>query len=91
MTLDELLRYGRRRVARRWAQGEDALDPKRGYCATSALINGHESPMCEAIIALTNAAGVAGGPELTDWNDAPERTQADVLALYDRALAGVRE
>ena len=33
--------------------------------------------------------GVLGEP-VTDWNDAPERTHAEVLAAFDRAIANER-
>ena len=40
---------------------------------------------------LCRGAGVSGFPELTVWNDHPDRTQADVLDLYTRAIARAKE
>jgi len=39
--------------------------------------------------ALRQALGMPG-VGIDQWNDAPERTQSDVLALYDRAIALAR-
>jgi hypothetical protein len=37
--------------------------------------------------ALADALGVGSVAAVIHWNDAPERTHADVLGLYDRAIA----
>ena len=34
-----------------------------------------------------HAAEIAGAKSLSDWNDAPGRTQADVLAIFDKLIA----
>lgn len=44
----------------------------------------------KAINALYNAIGLSREfwmPKLPDWNDAPERTHAEVLAAFDKAIA----
>lgn len=60
------------------------------WCALGAIdkvANFLHSPGFEARDAMIRAAGV--DPEddgLGDWNDAPERTHAEVLAAFDRAI-----
>lgn len=43
----------------------------------------------EATEFFRSAAG--GPPRITFWNDAPERTHADVLAAFDRAIEAAEE
>src|SRR5438105_478768 len=43
-----------------------------------------DTPFRNAQEALESAAGAAS---IAVWNDAPKRTQAQVLALFDRAIA----
>jgi hypothetical protein len=40
----------------------------------------------EALDALRVAAGLGPDDDVATWNDAPERTHAEVLAAFDRAL-----
>lgn len=59
------------------------------FCTTRKLIP-EESPKrlqleCQVIVALEK---VADTPALEAWNDAPGRTQAEVLRLLDKAIAG---
>jgi hypothetical protein len=82
----ERLISGRALVASSWGQGMNNPHPKLGkYCAMTATGFGPEA--LEAQRVLCDALGVNGYSELWRWNDAPERTQQDVLDLYDRALA----
>lgn len=39
------------------------------------------------LVALGRAIGATCGAEIIDWNDAPERTHAEVLAAFDAAIA----
>jgi len=98
----ELLIAGRARIARGWTQGWQArtasgaevadTDPAAVcWCASGALTAGAgdfsgalSAPMRGAMREL-RAALPAGGMT-SEWNDEPHRTQADVLALYDRAI-----
>ena len=69
---------GRARVARAWSQGR-GRGPGGAVCA--ALAVGCDP---EAMTLLIKAIGCRCLPF---WNDAPERTQAEVLAAFDCALA----
>lgn len=92
----EQLRAGRERIARGWCQHDfarkadgtptDGLDPEAvTWCAYGAA---HDDQRVERVLesALNEFAGTY---LLATWNDKSDRTQADVLALYDRAIAAV--
>lgn len=94
----EILQRARARVALRWSQGWDET-PERNHwwqfwrkreawCAHMAL-EGVEA----ALLVLLHALGVPWGDEydLYEWNDEPDRTQGDVLALNDRAIASIAD
>lgn len=73
-----VLSEGRRRVA------ED--------CAVFAISKqrGIDALIVPALASLAAAAGVPGDcTNLRRWNDEPDRTQAQVLAVYDRAMETV--
>lgn len=53
------------------------------YCAAGALIS-VEAPGRTAYDCLAEAIGYRC---VSDWNDAPERTHAEVLAAFDKAIA----
>lgn len=85
-TIADKLREARALVERGWTQGSfHAVDGK--CCAYGALMD--VSPLRDIDPlqdALGAAIGVRGAYKLWDWNDAPERTQAEVLAAFDRAI-----
>lgn len=62
------------------------------FCSSGALIRvGHQSrthglvpPFLKAQAAFLQ---VIESPDIALWNDAPGRTQADVLAAFDKAIA----
>jgi hypothetical protein len=56
------------------------------FCAVGAIKR--YDHWCYDLVAkpLATAIGVKGVTGIYDWNDAPERTQADVLAAFDRAI-----
>lgn len=62
-----------------------------GTCAINAVTFAErgcaERPIHAAWDALIRALGTRTVEGVFDWNDAPERTHADVMALYDRAIA----
>lgn len=66
------------------------------FCAAEALEEASEYPrdlleFKRAVRALYCAAGLDSDIDyLHKWNDAPERTHAEVLAAYDLAIATVR-
>jgi hypothetical protein len=68
--------------ARRWS-ALGALVATAG--GPDALVNG--GPSLERVATAALALGLAAGVEtLKEWNDAPERTRAEVLAVFDRAV-----
>lgn len=61
-------------------------DAAAAYCVMGALIAAEAEDEIEAAQkALLHAGGWTGYP-LASWNDVPERTQADVVALFDKTL-----
>jgi hypothetical protein len=74
----------------KWAKREQIRYPFR-ICAYLALARAARGAYYgEAYGCLQRAAGL--GPEelIHHWNDAPERTHADVMAAFDRAIATER-
>lgn len=89
-----VLRRGWERIAKGWCQGADALSAA-----------GRISPLSAKAVKWS-ASGAIEGPDpfaardvlmgitgcsLRAWNDTPGRTQAEVLALFDRAIAECEE
>jgi hypothetical protein len=75
-------------VERGWCQGisHDNTGSVDKYCVLGAIDQASSGDSSEAKFALRK---VVGGIYLADWNDAPERTKADVLAAFDRAIEAV--
>lgn len=89
------LREARALIERGWTQeyyargksgkGVDALGRHAVcFCATGALrrVNRIEWDNCEERGLLRKAVG----RNIIDWNDHPKRTQAEVLAAFDKAI-----
>lgn len=99
MTPKEILIQGRTKIERGWCQGYSALDANGGltraegpdavaFCAIGATQN-HQHPGEEW--AARHLLRLALGPRCDDggiagYNDAPGRTKAEVLALFDTAI-----
>jgi hypothetical protein len=95
--LRNLLRDAKGRVVKSWGQGFESSPPVDGVCALTSL-NSLSGPTpvnlrheAERVLAL--AAGMQLGDEypgflLYRWNDVPGRTQEEVVAIFDIALAG---
>ena len=94
----EVLADARALVAEGWCQGElEVIDPDPAvpnrYCPIGAILaaapgDGAAEPSwpgAAARAALRDANGIEGS--LAEWNDAPGRTQAQVLEAFDRAVA----
>ena len=91
-----ILRAARGYIAEpeRWTKGRLARYPapdRVARCAIGAVFaaactheGGFGSAAHEAADALL---GVVGGTCISTWNDAPERTHAEVLEAFDRAIA----
>lgn len=73
-----------------WCQGDFSKDDpttgRRGWCLLGGLAASgvNYSPTLDA---LWRAYGLADCASMASWNDAPERTKDDILALIDRAIA----
>lgn len=99
--LESQLRAGRERIANGWTQGKSARtadgtsvspesDIAASFCAMGALGAWYPRDASAALAALAGALPRQGGApavtRLARFNDDPGTTQADVLALYDRAI-----
>ncbi len=100
MTPKEILIAARAKIEapERWTQGEYARN-KRGGCVDE----NSPSAACWCIVGAIGSVSMEqqhaawgpliaaiGGPanlHIPNWNDAPERTHAEVLAAFDRAIA----
>jgi hypothetical protein len=99
-TVAEKLREARALVAKGWTQDADARnaageDLEEVYhelgdttpvcwCAGGAI---HQVAGQSSYISVAKVFGSAIGVEfIPDWNDAPGRTQAEVLQAFDRAI-----
>lgn len=68
-----------------WCQ-QVSQDRDGRHCAIGAIMavfNRYEQR--HAIAALS---GIVGCSLISEWNDAPERTEAEVVAAFERAAAG---
>jgi hypothetical protein len=86
-----------------WTQGEGARDQSGSvvgskepvavcWCSIGAIHRGDDGGgFCgyDARLLVKEAAG--GVSSLAEWNDAPGRTQAEVLNVFDRAIALAKE
>lgn len=89
------LRIAKGRIEQGWCQGVLARDghgeeitPNHpaavAWCAFGA-IGTKEDALSQADLFLMKAHGP--NTDVVSWNDAPERTREDVLALFDKAIA----
>lgn len=88
MTALEMLRVGRTRLASDWRQYAGDADDEAAtgrFCALEALPVGAQTSA--ALVFLYDAAHVDDGPALAAWQDEPGRKLAEVIAVYDRAIA----
>jgi hypothetical protein len=88
----DVLRRAKGLVAQEWGQGDQIStgfwpeDFTAPYCALTAIwAQKVHDPAADTLV---TTLGVNGRVGVWLWNDAPERTQADVIALYDAALTG---
>ena len=93
MTTLEVLEAARALVARGWCQGE-YRDCYGKVCAFGAII--YSFPMGDpawhdAAKAANDAMTAIVGGHVTAWNDAPGRTQEEVLAAFDQAVSQKRK
>lgn len=89
MTVVEVLRAARKRIEFAWVQDTKNLgDPDDACCAVTATmyLGDNSSQESEADALVAQAIGVPTH-RVPRWNDAPGRTQAEVLAAFDKAIA----
>lgn len=106
MTTVEILRAARAKIEKpeAWAKGGFACDA-RGYavgarnplaicfCSIGAIRRvtasfAEELAARDVLSEIVEAIGMYG---LAEWNDAPERTHAEVLAAFDKAISLAEE
>jgi len=98
MTTLEVLRGARAKIAQGWCQGASARDADGQltgvtqpdaccWCAIGAVYAAAPLEPDSGDAAFEYLARVTPGHLIGTWNDDPSRTQAEVLALFDRAIA----
>ncbi len=93
----DLMRAAKHLVQRGWAQGDKAVfDPDGGYCIATACIEACEAARIpghqihnDMVLLFKHANGIV--MPVADWNDAPDRTEEDVLAAFDKAIEASAE
>jgi hypothetical protein len=94
----EKLREARALIERGWCQKDTAIDRKGNsvdvfsplatrWCIYGAVAAITENNYVPADIADVLREGLPVGALVSQWNDTPGRTQAEVLDLFDRAIA----
>lgn len=97
MTTKERLIAARDLVAKGWTQGVYARDANDRYtpyggpnackfCASGAVAHVTDIFLQSFEDALTLLKRAIDGKAVVPWNDASERTQAEVVAAFDRAI-----
>jgi hypothetical protein len=75
----------------KWGQGSRVLDRPIATCCASEAIEEAADVRARRVAALDAFRSSAGlsddAASISDWNDAPERTHAEVLAAFDKAIA----
>jgi hypothetical protein len=82
----EILKRARAMVEYRWCP-RGGTDEEGGVCALVAI--GKQFPTAEALRndgAMHFFRAAIGDRSIPEWNDTPGRTQAEVLAAFDRAI-----
>ncbi len=97
----EVLEAARALIAKPGGWTQNQYGYAKCFCAAGAIWHaGHRFGVGggDAISVLSSALGLrdrtaweSHDSPLVEWNDTPERTQADVIAAFDRAIATVRE
>jgi len=90
MTPVQILKAARAKIEKPedWGQGDSV---RRGcpightFCSLEAIYSCQKSG--DAVAAEVILRGVIGRKDVLSWNDASERTHAEVLEAFDRAIA----
>lgn len=86
LTTLEILKRGRERVAAGWCQRAMGGAERGAYCLVGSFLDADELPFGRCLKAVSLELP-EGFQDPLKWNDAPGRTQAEVVALFDRAIA----
>lgn len=97
MTTVELLKAARAKIEQGWCQGTMAKEqrgrmrgPKESYscswCVLGALAAASTLEELNPYRTARTLMEAVVAPSLSAWNDAPGRTQAEVLAAFDKAI-----
>jgi hypothetical protein len=85
-------------VEQGWCQGENykTINGKPCCCAWGAAAQAYRETgvvgsLVEIDDVMTKAARAMGSERITNWNDSPERTQAEVVELLRRLAREQRE
>jgi hypothetical protein len=99
MTPVDVLKAARAKIEQGWTQGAFALDRERGvvpvnspaavcWCSLGAIKFADHDLYSDSYFAAEKILGRASGnANIIPWNDAPGRTQAEVLEVFDHAIA----
>lgn len=73
-----------------WIQGTGS-GPNGEVCAYIAItrVAGGYVPFSDALAAMKRTVGIPNHEPLSDWNDAPGRTQVEVVAKFREAAEAV--
>lgn len=99
MTALEGLKAARAKVAHGWCQDVHARDENGikvppssdlavRWCVDGAFLSAAKGN-ANAVLAFLRAVGDSSIDSIVQWNDVVGRTQAEVLAVFDRAIANL--
>jgi hypothetical protein len=85
----EALKAARAIIQDRWCPvgGSDEMG---GVCAMLAIARQYPGPVDDYQYTLDFFRKAIGGRGIVEWNDTPGRTQVEVVAAFDRAIALAR-
>lgn len=96
MTTVEVLKAARAKIEQGWCQGDAAQNSDGELCGSQDLnascwccvgaigaVTAYNEQATPALKAIRDAIGTPG---IAKWNDAKGRTQAEVLAAFDKAI-----
>lgn len=89
--VERCLRIARWRVAVGWCQGAYVLEYNGtpSFCAAGACGENDDDAVPSHLLSTKAMLREVTGCQrqgLAEWNDAPERTQAEVVAAFDKAI-----
>lgn len=91
LDVTEVLKAARERIAKGWTQGMSTREDDHGteiaWCASGAIKHAVDEEGCVGCVARRGLEQSIGGGSIAGWNDAEGRTQAEVLAAFDKAIA----